>query len=383
MIRKLNNCYFCRRFGNEWISCKMYQMNSLQIVADDKIPFLKGLLEYFAEIKYISGSAICNKDVQQAEAIITRTRTQCNAALLENTNVKFIGSATIGLDHIDLEYCSHKGIQVINAPGCNSGSVMQYVTAALLEICKKEQKPFSDYTIGIVGVGNVGRKVAAVCQALGFKVLLNDPPRERAEKGAFLRLDDLLKNADIITMHVPLIRQGRDKTFHLVDDDFLGKMKSGSYLINSSRGSVADTKALLWHKNRLQYIIDVWEQEPEINLELLHTAMIATPHIAGYSIDGKANGTKAVVRALSKQFGLPMTDWSPEMEEPLQKEIPITDETLLVSAVRQSYDIMHDDKMLRENPAHFELLRGNYHKRWEFHHYSAQGDKLLKSIGFK
>lgn len=372
----------------------------MKFIADDKIPFLKGVLEQFAEVIYLPGSSINVNDLADADALIVRTRTKCDESLLRDTPVKFIGTATIGFDHIDTDYCRKKDIYWTNAPGCNSGSVKQYITAALLKLSHEYHFNLNEKTIGIIGVGNVGSKVEKVARALGMNVLLNDPPRERREgKKDFVTFDTILKEADIITLHVPLNKTGVDKTYHLFSEEVLSKTVKKPWLINSSRGEVVETSAL---KKALKStlikgaILDVWEREPDIDPELISSAFIATPHIAGYSTDGKAYGTSMVVNALSRHFRLPLTGWYPEnVPPPTIPEIVIdgpgkSDEEIVREAVMHTYDISLDDINLRQSIYAFEKQRGDYRQRREFQAYtvmlkgsSEMVKRILEELGFK
>ena len=288
----------------------------IKIIADDKIPFLRGALEPFAEVSYLQPSQITKNVVKDADALIVRTRTKCNADLLDQSSVKFIATATIGFDHIDVAYCESNGIKWINAPGCNSSSVQQYLASALLTLARQKEIQLDSKTIGIVGVGNVGRKVEKIAKIFGMKVLLNDPPRERKEGSEkFVSLDYLLHNSDIITFHVPLNKSGEDKTFHLADSNFFEKFNNNKIFINTSRGEVVDTVSLknaVKNKTVKACVLDVWENEPQIDKELLNLVDISTPHIAGYSVEGKANGTAACVNALNDFFSLGLErNWYP------------------------------------------------------------------------
>ena len=228
--------------------------------------------------------------VKDADALIVRTRTRCDSKLLEGSKVRFIATATIGYDHIDTQWCESHGIRWTNAPGCNSWSVQQYIGSLLVIMSRSLGFRFRDKTIGIVGVGNVGSKVARLAALLGFRVLLCDPPRARREGlGQFITLDEIIERSDIITLHVPLIHDGEDATFHMFDRSRLATMNPGQILINSSRGEVVDGEALknaLVQKKILAASLDVWENEPHIDTELLSLLFTGTPHIAGYSVDG-------------------------------------------------------------------------------------------------
>lgn len=353
----------------------MAEQKKLKIVADKHIPYLKGVLESLADITYLPAREITSSAVRDADALIVRTRTRCGPELLKGSKVRLIASATSGTDHLDFDYCREQGITCKNAPGCNASSVAQYLTAAFIQIAEKEQTKFNGFTLGIIGVGHVGEKVRQVGESLGMNVLLNDPPREREEKsGRYNDLEYLLEQADIISLHVPLNRSGRDQTLGLVDGNFLKLMKPGAWLINTSRGEVGITEDLLYHSFDKNYIFDVWENEPHLNATLLSGARIATPHIAGYSVNGKANATRAVVRELSRYFDLDLDDFEPDIPLPEKKWIePFSgnDFELLKEIVKHTYDILHDDRLLRENPGSFEALRGNYRKRWEFDDYAV------------
>ena len=368
----------------------------IKIIADNKIPFLKGVLESFAEISYLAPSEITNEIVKEADALIIRTRTKCNAKLLDNSNIKFIATATIGFDHIDTAYCESKGISWINAPGCNSGSVQQYIASALLTIARLKKIQLDEKTIGIVGVGNVGSKVKKIAKVFGMKVLVNDPPRERIEgSDKFVSLDHIIDKSDIITFHVPLNSNGIDKTFHLADESLYRKFNHGKIIINTSRGEVLETGALrkaIENKKVTASVLDVWENEPDIELDLLKMVDVATPHIAGYSVEGKAKGTAVCVNALSEHFNLSVEkNWYPE-NLPLSnksKEIKIectrkSKQEVFFESVTSTYDIIQDDQRLRNSVASFEIQRAEYPTRREFNYYDVHlnnaEEKIHKAI---
>jgi erythronate-4-phosphate dehydrogenase len=372
----------------------------IRITADDKIPFLKGVLEPFASISYLPGNQIDRNRAMQSDVLLVRTRTKCNSELLKGTPVKYVGTATIGFDHIDTDFCAKNNIKWTNAPGCNSSSVQQYIAAALLRISAESGFELRGKTIGIIGVGNVGSKVQNLANALGMRVILNDPPRARKEKNQiFVSLEHLLNESDIITLHVPLNMDGQDKTFHLFDRETFGKFKKGAWLINTSRGEVTETEALknaLTEEKLSGVVIDVWEREPEIDIPLMHMAFLATPHIAGYSADGKANGTAMIVKDFSESFSIPLSDWYPT-EIPVSSEPNLaidcngkSYEEILRKAVFHTYNIVEDDVRLRFDPSRFEKERENYPVRREFSFYTIilkdgneEIKKLLTNLGFK
>lgn len=371
----------------------------MKIVADNKIPFLKGILEPFAEVVYLPGKQIDNKILKDADALLIRTRTKCTESLLKRTKVKFIGTATIGFDHIDTKFCAKNGIYWTNAPGCNSTSVQQYMAAALLKMAFEFRFRLKDKTIGIVGVGNVGSKVEKLAHLLGMNVLLNDPPRARKEgKKNFVNLRTVLNESDIITLHVPLNVVGEDCTWYLFNDMSFKKVKKGTWFINTSRGEVAETGPLIkaMESGKLGgAVIDVWENEPDIDMRLMSGTFLATPHIAGYSTDGKANGTSIIVNALSGYYDLPLKDWyPPEVPEAEDQVISIseagkTSEDVLMEAVSRTYNIDEDNISLRFSPADFEKLRNDYGIRREFPAYTVklnggtrQSREMLQQLGF-
>lgn len=365
----------------------------MKVVADDKIPFLQGVLEPFTDVLYKAGNEITRADLKDARALITRTRTRCNEALLEGTDVRFIATATIGFDHIDVDYCRTRGIEWTNAPGCNSGSVYQYIASVLCTMSGKYIPDFSKISLGVIGVGNVGRKVVRLGELLGTHVYLNDPPRERASGACgFMSLDSIIRESNIITLHVPLTMEGPDKTYHLVDEAFLRKMNPDAILINSSRGEVVDNQALkkaLKEKWIRGAVLDVWEHEPAIDPELLSLVDIATPHIAGYSTDGKANGTAMSVQALSRKYNLPLTEWQPEnLPEPENKEFVIdckgkNEQQVLKEAILHTYDVTVDDGRLRSSPGTFEKQRGKYPLRREFLAYTVILENGMNEVVLK
>ena len=348
----------------------------MKIIIDDKIPYIRGAFEDVAEVIYLPGSKTTAEIAKNADAIVTRTRTICNEKLLAGSSVKFIATATIGYDHIDTDYCDAAGIKWTNAPGCNSKSVEQYIASALMVLAETKKLKLKDLCIGIVGVGNVGSKVAKICEIFGMKVLLNDPPRERAEgSDKFVSLETIKNEADIISLHVPLNIKGEDATFHMGNESFFSALKKRPVLINSCRGEVIETDAVkkaLKTKQLSSFVCDCWENEPDLDLELLEMTEIATPHIAGYSKDGKAKGTLMSVLAISDFFGLGLNNWQPSgVELPTNPIIEIdgegmNEQEVFSKAILHTYDIRHDDKLLRLSPEHFEQQRGDYPTRREF-----------------
>lgn len=373
----------------------------MKIVCDNKIPFLKGALEPYAEVVYLPGKDTTAEDVRDADAIITRTRTKCCESLLKGSSVRMIATATIGFDHIDTEWCERNGIGWTNAPGCNSWSVRQYIASLLVTMARDFGFNCSDKTLGVIGVGNVGGKVAEIARTLGFKVLLNDPPRARKEgPDAFVSLDEIIRSADIITCHVPLQREGEDATWHLFDEERIARLRPDQILINSSRGEVVDNLALkkaLQAKSLKAASLDVWENEPDFDTELQELLFTGTPHIAGYSLDGKANGTWMSVQAVAEALDLPCRDWRvkeiPLPAQPVEFKLDAAGKSfqqVMTEAILYTYNILDDDRRLRQSPSTFEAQRSDYPVRREFPAFTveltnatAEQNRALSDIGFK
>ena len=337
----------------------------MKVIVDDKIPFIREALESIAdEVAYAPGAAFTPALVKDADALVTRTRTRCDRRLLEGSRVRFIATATIGFDHIDTAWCRRAGIAWANAPGCNAASVAQYLQSALLLWQQHTGTALQGLTMGIVGAGNVGTLVAAVARSLGMDVLLNDPPRQDRGEAGFHSLHTLASRCDILSLHVPLHREGAYHTFHLANSDFFDDLERRPLIINTSRGEVVDTGALkqaLRQGKVADAIIDVWENEPDIDRELMQNVFLATPHIAGYSADGKANATRMTLDALCRFFHL-RADYRIVPPPPAHPVIEARD---LTDACLQMYDPRTDCNRLRQHPELFEKLRGDYPLRRE------------------
>lgn len=337
----------------------------MKVVIDDKIPFLRGVAErLFGEVTYLPGDGITASDVRDADALVVRTRTRCDRRLLEGSRVQFVATATIGYDHLDTAWLDAAGIGWTNCPGCNATSVAQYVHSVFIVMEREGLVSPSADAVGVVGVGHVGTAVARVLERRGYRVLRNDPPREAREGGTWSSLGSIAAECGVITFHTPLTTEGPWPTFHMADAAFFDRCRRHPVIINAARGSVADTPALLaaleTEKVRAA-VVDTWEHEPEISRDLLGKAFLATPHIAGYSADGKANASRMALEAVCRHFGLP-TDFS--IEPPALPEGMVTatdgDERAL-----QLYDPRHDSEALKAQPDRFEWLRGNYPLRRE------------------
>lgn len=337
----------------------------MKVIVDDKIPYIReALREMGVEAQYVEGSKFTSAIVRDADALIVRTRTHCDGALLEGSRVQFIATATIGYDHIDTGYCDSHGIRWANAPGCNAASVRQYVQSVLLLLQREQGVDLTKATLGVVGVGHVGTLVVEMARSWGMRVLCCDPPRaERGEQG-FVSLETIAQEADVITLHTPLVRDGKYPTFHLADEKFFASLQRRPYFINTSRGETTDTHALLRALDKgqiAQCCIDVWEHEPHIDLELLKRCDIGTPHIAGYSADGKANATRMSLESLSCHFGLNGV-FEVLPPQPPQKVIHAASRA---EALLSIYNPHIDSHALKTCPSHFEILRGDYPLRRE------------------
>lgn len=369
-------------------------MNLLKLTVDENIVFAKEAFADFGRINLLNGRKISRKDLTDTDILIVRSITQVDSALLDGTKVKVVGTATIGTDHIDIQYLKSKGITFFSAEGCNSMSVAEYVLAVLIYIASEFEFTLENKSIGIIGVGNVGSKVRKIAESLGMKVIQNDPPKQRAyldEK--YYNLEEAL-SADIVTFHVPLNMSGIDKTYHLLNKKNISLIKPMSILINTSRGAVIDNLAL---KNRLKkrrdfrVVLDVWEKEPDIDIELLNLIDIATPHIAGYSLDGKVNGTKIIYDSICSYLKKEIS-WKPELScknEILKWDSEKSLEQNLYNIFQKVYPVWEDDQNFRKSiesnyaevKNQFDLFRKNYWTRHELSNYEIDGNNLdLKTI---
>lgn len=338
----------------------------MKIVIDNKIPFIKGHLENIAEnVIYLPGAEITASDVKDADVLIVRTRTICNKELLEGSKVRLIITATIGYDHIDTFYCDTFGIKWTNCPGCNAKSVSTYVHNALTALGKLNK----GMTIGVIGVGHVGKLVVEDCLKEGLNVLMCDPPRaERGESEAgmgFTTLDDICENADIITFHTPLCKCGKYATYHLADKEFFDKLKKKPVFINASRGSVVDgdeLKKAIKEGKISNTVIDVWENEPNVDTELIELVDIATPHIAGYSANGKLNATKTAIMAVKHFIAC---DNSIDESKRIQIAMRSFKIDLPVAPKLTPETLIDDSMKFKKSPKSFEEQRGNYPTRVE------------------
>lgn len=384
----------------------------MKIVADGNIPFVAECFSSIGQVKVVGGREITPAAVRDADILLVRSVTQVGPDLLAGSKVRFVGTATIGFDHIDADFLRRNNIDFASAPGSNANSAAEYIIAALLEIGQRFHIDLEGKSIGIIGVGNVGSRVAKKAMALGMKVYLNDPPLQRQTGDPKYLAIEALFDCDFITIHTPLTFEGIDKTFHLADGKFFRSLKEHCVFINASRGGVVDSEALksAIRSGRLQAVVlDVWENEPNIDTELLEMVDIGTPHIAGYSLDGKIAGMIMIYKAACEHFKLePKYDMQDFLPAPAVRELRInpgrgTEQDVVAGAVRRIYDIRKDDARLRrilERPVEkkgelFDSLRKNYPVRREFQNTTVviatentalKAEKLLgklRGIGFK
>ena len=374
----------------------------MKLVIDENIAFAKEAFSRFGELLLINGREINNKILSETDVLIVRSITNVDEQLLKNTKVKFVGTATIGTEHIDTNFLKENSISFTDAKGCNADSVAEYVFTALLNVVVKKKISLRNKTIGVNGVGNIGSRVVKYADVLGLKILKNDPPKEREEIGGdYVSLDETL-SADIITLHVPMNKSGIDKTFHLLDENKMRIIKQGAILINTSRGAVIDNEALLRiiSSEKLDVVLDVWEGEPLINSDLLEKVDIGTVHIAGYSLEGKVNGTKMIYDALCNFTGN-QPNWDPDLPGVENSEITLpvqgSIEEKLYFVFNKIYDIDSDNKKTKKiinmdteaGGRYFDELRKTYPLRREFNNYTVTINKdekefveLLKKFRF-
>ncbi len=354
----------------------------MKLIIDENIAFAEEAFSAMGIVKLLDGRNLKNEDVKDADVLIVRSVTNVDEDLLRDSTIRFVGTATIGTDHIDLDYLQNNSIEFSDAKGCNADSVAEYVFTALYKIASQKNISLKGKTIGVVGVGNIGSRVVRIAEAVGLKVLKNDPPLERKGIGKnYVSLEETLR-ADIITFHVPMTMDGVDKTYHLLNENNLKKIKDRTIIINSSRGAVIDNSALLSESYRkdLNLILDVWENEPSINTDLLVKTAVATPHIGGYSFEGKVNGTKMIYDALCRYLKVQQT-WKPKLPRIEFNELKLpkssNEERRLYNLFSSIYNIEKDDEQMRkildykpgEQSVYFDLLRKKYPLRREFNNY--------------
>ena len=342
----------------------------MKIVCATSVLFGAEAFSTLGETIRVPDQAISRDVLAGVDALIIRSKTAVTPGLLEGTPVSFVGTATAGVDHLDLDYLDARGIAWAAAQGSNANSVAEYVVAAMLHMVRRHGLLLGNLSVGIVGVGHVGRKVAEKCRALGMGVLLNDPPRARQENDpAFVSLDTVLAEADFVTLHVPLTSTGPFPTRHLADHRFFESLRPGALLINSSRGEVLDSDALLMALDRgvlRGAVLDVWEDEPLFRMDVLDKVDLGTPHIAGYSFEGKLNGTLILYHEACGFFEQPRRFQPAPYLPPVPDEVldldtrGRLDQDVLWDAVRSAYDILEDDRMLREGAVRDPAMRGGY-----------------------
>jgi erythronate-4-phosphate dehydrogenase len=355
----------------------------MKIIADWNIPLVKEVFSHLGGVELVPGREISPGLVRDADVLVVRSVTRVNERLLSGSSVRFVATATSGADHVDREYLRTHQIGFAYAPGSNAQSVAEYTFAAMVYCGLKHSFGFKDKVLGIIGVGHIGKRVLHMARVLGMRCLCNDPPRARKEgSGEFVTLDALLPDADIVTIHVPLTREGPDATLRMVDETFLKKMKPGAFLFNTSRGKVVDERALKKMRGELGgLVLDVWDNEPSIDTDLLEMTDCGTPHIAGYSYDGRINGTGMVYQAVCDFLGRE-PHWRPsdQLDAVPTRELRLSSPHVdpLSDLILQAYPIGRDIADMRqlaalraeEQGAYFSGLREDYNQRLEFNHFS-------------
>lgn len=370
----------------------------MRILADENMPYVQQLFGSWGEVTTLPGRQISAADVAAADLLLVRSVTRVDAGLLAQARqLQFVGSATIGRDHIDEPLLASRGIHFTNAPGCNAPAVVDYVIAAIVHACQLRQRDPAGLTYGVVGVGQIGSRLVARLQAWGVKVLCCDPPRQRAEGlSDFVSLDQLLDEADVISLHVPLQRTGEDASWHMLAQHRLARLRPNALLINSCRGEVVDNHALLEQllaRPDLDAVLDVWEGEPEPLPPLVARALLATPHIAGYSLEGKARGSWMLADACARLLGLPapppLATLLPPAPWPVLNMSHQPDWHELLQLIRTVYDPADDDRLMRAEgltAAGFDRLRRDYPVRRELAAFSLKAPVIaqprLRGCGF-
>ncbi|AUU92071.1 4-phosphoerythronate dehydrogenase PdxB [Enterobacteriaceae bacterium ENNIH3] len=370
----------------------------MKILVDENMPYAGDLFRRLGEVKAVPGRPIPAAELADADALMVRSVTKVNEALLSGTPIKFVGTATAGTDHVDEQWLQQAGIGFSAAPGCNAIAVVEYVFSSLMLLAERDGFDLRDRTVGIVGVGNVGGRLQARLEAWGVRTLLCDPPRaDRGDEGDFLPLDALVREADVLTFHTPLFKDGPYKSWHLADEEVISRLKPGAILINACRGPVVDNAALLRRLEAgqpLSVILDVWEPEPDLDVALLAKVDIGTAHIAGYTLEGKARGTTQVFEVFSdfigkrQQVALDTLLPAPEFGR-ITLHGPL-DQSILKRLIHLVYDVRRDDALLRKVagiPGEFDKLRKNYLERREWSSLYVQCDDdqaatLLQKLGF-
>ena len=366
------------------------------IVADENIPLLDAFFQGFGEIRRLPGRAIDRAAVAQADVLLVRSVTPVDRVLLAGSQVKFVGTCTIGTDHLDLGYFAEAGIGWSSAPGCNARGVVDYVLGSLLTLAEIEGADLARRTYGVVGAGEVGGRLVKVLRGLGWNVLVCDPPRQAAGDGSCVSLEQIIAQCDVISLHTPLTREGAAPTWHLFDRERLNRLRPGTWLLNASRGPVVDNRALrevLLQREDLQAVLDVWEGEPAVDVALADLCVLATPHIAGYSLDGKQRGTAQIYQAFCQHLGqAPQVRLEDLLPAPWLSRISLHGDSdpawALAMICRGVYDPRRDDGDFRrslmgsaeEQRIGFDLLRKHYPPRREIDGLTVQIDGEARGL---
>lgn len=353
----------------------------MHILADENIPLVDEFFAGFGEIRRMPGRSINRAALENVDVLLVRSVTRVDREMLEGSAVRFVGTCTIGTDHLDLDYFEQAGIEWASAPGCNARGVVDYVLGGLLALSEVRGEALARRRFGVVGAGEVGGRLLEVLRGLGWDVRVCDPPRQVREAGDFVSLDEVLAECDVISLHTPLTLGGDWPTFHLFDQARLSRLRPGTWLINASRGAVVDNAALrdlLLQRPDLEAVLDVWEGEPQVDVALAGLCRIATPHIAGYSLDGKLRGTAQIYAALCAARGVePAIELAQLMPGPALTELVFASSAepaeMQATLCRAVYDPRRDDADFRrsllgdeaQRRAGFDLLRKQYPPRRE------------------
>ncbi|WP_061035837.1 MULTISPECIES: 4-phosphoerythronate dehydrogenase [Vibrio] len=372
----------------------------MKIIVDENMPYAEELFSQLGEVILKPGRTLTADDLVDVDALMIRSVTKVNAELISKANkLKFVGTATAGMDHVDQALLQEKGIFFTAAPGCNKVGVAEYAFSVMMVLSQQQGFSVFDKTVGIIGAGQVGSYLEKCLKGMGINVLINDPfKQEEGDSRSFTPLAELIERSDVITLHTPITKDGLHPTHHLIDDKVLNGLRCDQILINAARGPVVDNQALkqrLMKNDGFTAALDVFEFEPEVDMELLPLLAFATPHVAGYGLEGKARGTTMIFNSycefLNNELRAHASDLLPTAPVPTMVLDRAWDEATLHNITQLIYDVRKDDALFRREiskPGSFDLMRKNYWDRREYSAVTLVGNETcnlapLAELGFQ